>query len=52
MKAFASSRNEIWCLDLAYHDELSTDNKGVKYFLVRQDMFDGTVYAKAQKRKD
>ena len=39
-------------MDLAYVDKLAKDNIGVKYLLVRQDMFDRTVDAKGMKRKD
>ena len=52
MKAFAGFKNEIWCLDLAYVDKLAKDNNGVKYLLVRQDLFDRTVDAKGMKTKD
>ena len=52
MKAFARFRNEFWCMDLAYVDKLAKDNNGVKYFLVRQDLFDRTVDAKGMKTKD
>ena len=52
MKAFARLKNEIWCIDLAYVDKLAKDNNGVKYLLVRQDLFDRTVDAKALKSKD
>ena len=52
MKAFARFKNEIWCTDLAYVDKLAKDNNGVKYLLVRQDLFDGTVEAKRMKIKD
>ena len=52
MRAFASFRNEIWCLDLAYVDNLAKENNGVKYLLVRQDLFDRTVNAKEMKTKD
>ena len=52
MKAFARIKNEIWCLDLAYVDKLAKDDNGVKYLLVRQDLFDGTVDAKGMKTKD
>ena len=50
-KAFARFRNEIWCMDLAYVDKLAKDNNGVKYLLVRQDLFDRTVDAKRMKKK-
>ena len=39
-------------MDLAIVDELAKDNNGVKYLLVRQDMFDRTVDAKGMKTKD
>ena len=49
MKAFARFKIEIWCMDLAYVDQLAKDNTGVKYLLVRQDLFDRTVDAKGMK---
>ena len=52
MRAFARFRNEIWCMDLAYVDKLAKENNGVKYLLVRQDLFDRTVDAKGMKTKD
>ena len=52
MKAFARSRNETWCMELAYVDKLSNQNKGVKYLLVRQDLFDRTVNDKRMKTRD
>ena len=52
MRAFARFRNEIWCMDLAYVDKLAKENNGVKYLLVRQDLFDRTVDAKRMKTKD
>ena len=52
MRAFAGFRNEIWCMDLAYVDKLAKENNGVKYLLVRQDLFDRTVNAKGMKLKD
>ena len=52
MRAFARFRNEIWCMDLAYVDKLADENNGVKYLLVRQDLFDRTVNAKGMKTKD
>ena len=50
MKAFARFKNEIWCMDLAYVDELAKDNNGVKYLLVRQELFDRTVDARGLKK--
>ena len=52
MRAFARFRNEIWCMDLAYVDKLAKEINGVKYLLVRQDLFDRTVNAKGMKTKD
>ena len=52
MKAFARFENGIWCMDMAYVDQLAKDNKGVKYLLVRLDLFDRTVDAKGMKSKD
>ena len=52
MKAFGRFENEIWRMDLAYVDKLAKSNKGVKYLLVRQDLFDRTVDAKVRKTKD
>ena len=39
-------------MDLAYVDKLAKDNNGVKYLLVRQDLFDRTGAAKGMKTKD
>ena len=52
MKAFARFKNEIWGLIVAYVDKLAKDNNGVKYLLVRQDLFDRTVDTKGMKTKD
>ena len=52
MRAFPRFKNETWCMDLAYVDKLAKDNNGVKYLLVRQDLFDRTVDAKGMKTKD
>ena len=41
----------IWCMGLAYVDKLANENNGVKYLLVRQDLFDRTVDAKGMKTK-
>ena len=51
MRAFARFRNEIWCIDLAYVDKMAKENNGVKFLLVRQDLFDRTVNAKGMKTK-
>ena len=52
MKASARFKNEILCMDLVYVDKKAKDNNGVKYILVRQDLFDRTVDAKGMKTKD
>ena len=52
MRALARFRNEIWCMDLAYVKKLAKETNGVKYLLVRQDLFDRTVNAKGMKTKD
>ena len=52
MKAFARFKNEIWRIYLAYVDKLAKNNNGVKYLLVRQDLFHWTVDAKGMKTKD
>ena len=38
-------------MDLAFVDKLSNDNNGVKYLLVRQDIFVRTVGCKRRKSK-
>ena len=52
MRAFARFRNEIWFMDLAYVDKMAKEKNGVKYLLVRQDLFARTVNAKGKKTKD
>ena len=52
MKAFAIFKIEVWCMGLQYVDKLAKVNNGVKYLLVRQDLFDRTVHAKGMKTKD
>ena len=39
-------------MDLAYVDKLAKENNGVKYLLVRQDLFDRTVNDEGMKTKD
>ena len=39
-------------MDLAYAHKLAKSNNGVKYLLVRQDLFDRTADAKGKKTKD
>ena len=51
MRAFARFRNEMWCMDPACVDQLAKENNGLKYLLVRQDLFERTVNAKGMKTK-
>ena len=51
IRAFASFRNDFWCMDLAYVDKLTNENNGVKFLLVRQDLFNRTENAKGMKTK-
>ena len=51
-RAFVKFKDNFWCMDLAYVDKLAKDNNGVKYLLVRQNVFDGNVHAKEMKAKD
>ena len=51
MWVFARFKNEFWCMDVAYVDKLAKENNGVKFLLVRQDLFDRTVNAKRMKTK-
>ena len=52
MRAFARFRNEFWCMDLVYVVKSAIETNGVKYSLVRQDLFDRTINAKGMKTKD
>ena len=52
MKTFARFEKEVWCFDVAYVDKQAKVKDGVKYLLVRQDVFDRTVLAKGTKTKD
>ena len=52
MRAFARFRKEHCCMDLAYDDVLTKENNSVKFWLVRQHLFDRTVNAKGMKTKD
>ena len=52
MTSIARFKNEIWYMVLAYFDKLAKHNNGVKYLLVRQDLFDRSVDTKKKKTKD
>ena len=47
-KALARLKKEICCMDFIYVDKLATGNDGLKYLLVRQDLFDRTVGARGR----
>ena len=52
MRAFGRFRNEYWFIDFAYVDNLAREINGIKFSLVRQDLFGRTVNAKGMKTKD
>ena len=52
MKAFARFKKKFCCLDSAYVDKLAKDINRLKYFIVRQDLFERTVNAKGIKPKN
>ena len=52
MKAFARFKNEIWCMDFAFVDNLAKEKSGVKDLLVREDLSDRAVDAKESQTKD
>ena len=52
MRAIARFKGALWCMDLAYVDKLAKGSNGVKFLLVRQDLFDRTIDAKGMKTKD
>ena len=51
IRVFARFSIEIWCMDLAYVDNMAKNNC-VKSLLVHQDLFDRTVNAREMKTKD
>ena len=51
-KYLLDSKNEVWCMELAYVEKLAKDNNGVKYLLVRRDLFERTADAKGMKTID
>ena len=51
LQAFSKYINEIWCMDLAFVDKLSSQNNGVKYLLVAVDTFSRFVRVQAMKTK-
>ena len=48
-KAFDRFRNDMWCMDIAYVDELAKDINGLGYPPVPQDLFDRTIDPKGTK---
>ena len=43
LKAFTRFNTEVWCKGLAYVVKLAKENKGIKFLLVRQNLFKETV---------
>ena len=52
MKAFASFKNELWCMNLASVDKLAKEINGVNYSHVRHDLFHRTMDANGMTAKD
>ena len=52
MKNISRFKNENWSYDMAYVDELTKNNKGVEFLLVRQDLYVRPVVVKRLKAKD
>ena len=52
LKASSRFKSGIWCTDLSSAEKLVKDVNGMKYPLVRQDLFDRAVDAKGKKTKD
>ena len=51
LTAFAKRINEIWCLELAFMDELSKFNNGVKYLFIIVDVFSRLLRVQSMKSK-
>ena len=51
LKVYARYINDIWCMDLAFVDKLSSENRGIKYFLVSVDIFSRFVRVEPMKNK-
>ena len=43
IQMFAIYTNEFWCMELAYVDKLSKADRGIRYLLVHQDVFEKTI---------
>ena len=52
MKPSVRFKSGSLVVDLAYVNKLAKENNGVKYLLVRQDLFDRTVVAKGMEWKE
>lgn len=50
-KVYARYINDIWCMDLAFVDKLSKENRGIKYLLVCVDIFSRFVRVQPMKNK-
>ena len=52
LKAFARFIKRNFCMVLEYLDKLGKDSNGVKFLIVRQELFDRTTDTKGMKAKD
>ena len=52
LQAFSKYFNEIWCMDLAFVDKLTSQNNGVKFLLVAVDIFSRIVRVQTMKTKN
>ena len=51
LQAFSKYINEIWCMELAFVDKLASQNNGVKYLLVAEDIFSRFARVQTMKTK-
>ena len=51
LSVYARYINDIWCMDLAFVDKLSSENKGIKYLLVCVDIFSRYVRVEPMRNK-
>ena len=49
-KAIDRIKDEIWCMDLAFDDELAKGNDDVKCLLARGELLNGTVEEEERKQ--
>ncbi|MEN0051324.1 MAG: transposase family protein [Bacteroidota bacterium] len=51
LSAYSRFINDVWCIDLAYVDDIANHNDGVKFILVCVDIFSRYVFAEPLKDK-